>query len=69
MTMTDIAIGTTFLSGGKNKKLCTVNDIFKTYNGRGELVKVRYSALHLFMGQTVAEYDIVETTIKRGLVE
>jgi len=66
--MADIEIGTTFLSGGKNKKLCTVNDIFKTYNSRGELVKVRYSAIHLFMGQTVAEYDIVETTIKRGLV-
>jgi hypothetical protein len=67
--MADIAIGTTFLSGGKNKKLCTVNEIFKTYNSRGELVKVRYSAIHLFMGQTVTEHDIVETTILRGLVE
>ena len=26
------------------------------------------NAIHLFMGQTVAEYDIVETTIKRGLI-
>ena len=66
--MAELEIGTTFLSGGKNKKLCTVNDIFKTYNSRGELVKTRYSAIHLFMGQTVTEHDIVETTIKRGLI-
>ena len=67
--MTDFALGTLFFKGGKHKMLCTVADIFKTYNSRGELVKTRYSAFHLFMGQIVTEHDIVETTIKRGLVE
>lgn len=67
--MADLKIGAMFMHGGRHKKLCTVNDIFKTYNSRGELVKTRYSAVHLFMGQTVTEHDIVETTILRGLVE
>lgn len=62
-------IGTTFLSNGKHKKLCTVSDIHKTYNAKGELVKTRYVAFHLFMGQVVTERDICAATIARGLVE
>ena len=65
----DYEIGTTFLSNGKHKRLCTVSDIHKTYNASNELVKTRYVAFHLFMGQVVTERDICATTIARGLVE
>jgi len=65
----DYEIGTTFLSSGKHKKLCTVSDVHKTYNVKGELVKTRYVAFHLFMGQIVKENDICAKTIARGLVE
>lgn len=61
-------IGTTFATRGKHSKLCTVVDILKTYNSQGELVKVRYVATHEFMGQTVTDYDVPETTIAMGHV-
>lgn len=65
----DFEIGDTFMSSGKHKKLCTVSDIHKTYNARGELVKTTYCAFHLFMGQTVRESGICHTTIARGFIE
>lgn len=61
-------IGTTFATRGKHPKLCTVTDILKTYNSRGELVKIRYVATHLFAGQVVTDSDVVETTIAMGHV-
>ena len=64
----EYGIGTTFLSNGKHKKLCTVSDIHKTYNANGDLVKTSYCAFHLFMGQLVNERDIPAITIARGLV-
>lgn len=51
----------------KHTYLCTVVDIYKTYNGANELVKIRYVATHEFMGQTITDYDVIETTIARGL--
>lgn len=60
-------IGTKFKTQGKHPRLCTVVDIWKTYNSNNELVHVRYVATHEFMGQIVTDYDVVETTIKRGL--
>jgi hypothetical protein len=65
----DIEIGTTFLSNGKHKRLCTVSDIHKTYNIKNELVKTSYVAFHLFMGQVVYERDICKVTIQRGIIE
>jgi hypothetical protein len=49
--------------------LCAVTDILKTYNSKGELVKIRYVAEHQFMGQTVTDRDVVETTIAMGAYE
>jgi hypothetical protein len=63
------AIGTQFKTRGKAPRTCTVVDIYRTYNSNGELVKVRYVATHEFMGQTVTDYDVVETTIVRGKTE
>lgn len=63
-----IEIGDTYLSNGKSKRLCTVSDIYKTYNSKNELVKTSYVAFHLFNGQTVTEHDVCKVTIQRGLV-
>jgi hypothetical protein len=76
MTTTTAATGTTrfqigqqFTTRGKRPRLCTVTDILKTYNARGELVRVRYVATHEFMGQTVTDHDVCETTVAMGEVK
>lgn len=61
--MARFAIGQTFTSRGKSARLCTVTDIWRTYNSAGELVKTRYVATHDFLGQTITEHDVCETTI------
>ena len=61
------AIGTVFETRGKVKRECVVVDILSTYNYAGELVMIRYVASHQFMGQTVLNRDVVETTITMGL--
>lgn len=62
-------IGTKYMSRGKHPILCTVTDILKTYNSAGELVKVRYISEHEFCGQMVKDYDVLATTIARGIFE
>ena len=66
MNTTDYPIGTTYKGHGKTKT-CTVVDILKTYNSKGELVKTRYVASHEFCGQTVTDSDVVAVSIARGL--
>jgi hypothetical protein len=58
--------GTSFKTGNL---LCTVSDVLTTYNLAGEPVKQRYLATHQFIGQTVTDHDVCETTIARGLVK
>lgn len=65
----EYAIGTKFKSKGKSPRLCTITDILKTYNSKGELVKTRYVATHNFMGQVVTDYDLPASTIAMGLIE
>jgi hypothetical protein len=43
-------------------------DIWKTYNLVGDCVKLRYVATHEVMGKLVKDYDVLETTIARGIV-
>lgn len=62
-------IGTQFKTRGKHSRLCTVTDILKTYNAAGNLVQIRYVATHEFLGQTVTDRDVVQTTIDMGLIE
>ena len=62
------SIGTQFKTRGKHPEICTVTDVLRTYNSNDELVKVSYQAEHIFMGQTVVEYDLPEATIARGLL-
>ena len=59
-------IGTTFIGRGKAKSLNKVIDILKTYNVAGDLVRVRYVAIHEFCGQSVVDRDVCETTISRN---
>lgn len=65
-------IGTQFIrvsAKGKRRDLCTVVDIYRTYNAEGKLVSLRYVAEHDFMGQKVMDYDVVETTIMLAQME
>lgn len=59
-------IGQQFLTRGRSPRLCTITDIWRTYNNAGELVRLRYVATHDFMGQTLTDYDVVDTTISLG---
>lgn len=61
-------IGQQYNTRGAFPRLCTVTDIHTTYNSKGEFVKLRYVATHEFMGQTVTESDVVETSIAMGAV-
>lgn len=62
-------IGTQYMSGGKHPKLCTVLNIWKTYNEAGNLVQIRYLTYHEFLGQRVINHDVIDTTIARGLTD
>jgi hypothetical protein len=62
-------IGTQYRTRGKAPRLCTVTDIYRTFNSAGELVRLRYVATHDFCGQTLTEIDVVQTTIDMGLIQ
>lgn len=60
-------IGTQYRTRGKASRLCTVVDVLRTFNSKGELVRLRYAATHELVGQQVLETDVVGTTIAIGL--
>lgn len=62
-------IGTKFKTRGKHPKECVVVDYLTTTNLAGDVVKQRYVTQHSFLGQIVTDYDVVETTISRGLTK
>lgn len=72
MTQTERAprfdIGTKYKTRGKSPRSCTVVDIYKTYNSKGELVKISYISEHMFLGQIVTDRDVNETTIAMGQI-
>lgn len=62
-------LGTQFKPvGRKHAKVCTVIDYWVTRNTVGDVVKERYVALHDSPLGPVTDYDVVETTIARGLI-
>ena len=65
----DYAIGTKYMSQGKHKRLCTITDILKTYNSKGELVRTVYVSEHEFMGQTITDSSVLPITVKMGLLD
>ena len=61
-------IGTQYLPmGRKNAKVCTITECFKTYDSKGNLVKISYQSKHDFLGQAVINNDVCATTIARGI--
>jgi hypothetical protein len=66
--MTEYPIGTKFQTSGKYPLVCTVVDVWKTYNLKNELVRTRYVATHKFMGHTLTNFDVVAATITRGFI-
>jgi hypothetical protein len=62
-------IGQTYTHVRPNSKQeRTIVDILETYNSKGELVKIRYVTEHSFMGQKLTDYDVLETSIARALL-
>lgn len=68
-TQVRFPVGTTYTKRGKANKVCTVEDVHLTYNLAGELVKIRYVTSNLMMDQKVFDYDVVDATIARSLIE
>jgi hypothetical protein len=64
---TRFSIGTRYRTRHRTPRVCTVVDVWRTYNAAGQLVQVRYVTTHDGpFGQTVTEYDVLETTIAMG---
>ena len=61
--MAKFKIGQQFMSGSRNPVVCTVVDIYTTYDHAGNVVKIRYVADHEFAGQIITDYDVNETSI------
>lgn len=40
----EFPVGTKFILRGACRRLCTVVDVFKTYNSKGKMVKIQYVA-------------------------
>lgn len=62
------SIGQRFMDRGKCPRLCVVTDILTTTNSAGDVVRIRYVADHVLMGQTVTDHDVTETRIAMGAV-
>jgi len=65
---TEYPIGTQYKTRDKRANLCTVTDILKTYNFKGDLVKTCYVSTHEFCGQIVTNYEVPAVSIARGLI-
>jgi hypothetical protein len=61
-----ITLGTQYLD--RNKRVCIVTDIWKTFNSAGELVQTRYVCTHSFMRQAVSEHDVCAVTILKARI-
>ena len=62
-------IGTQYKSRSNRDRVSTVIDILETRSlVTGKQTKIRYVSTHEFCGQTVTDYDVLFTTIKRGLI-
>jgi hypothetical protein len=60
-------LGTTFR--GRGGRTCTVVDFLETRNLAGSVVKSRYVATSVLMGQVVTDSDVLEIQITMHLIE
>jgi hypothetical protein len=56
----------TWGQGKKTPRKSTVVDFLTTTNAAGNAVKERYIVEYLFLGQTVRDSEVVQTTIDRN---
>ncbi|WP_045861605.1 hypothetical protein [Teredinibacter purpureus] len=61
--------GTKYKTRGKHPRICTVKDVHTTYNLEGVIVSISYLSTHEFLGQTVMDRNVCESTIAMGLIE
>jgi hypothetical protein len=66
MTTTVFPIGTSFITRGKNPRLCTVVDILKTYNYEGDHVQTCYIVTYELAGRVRYDYNVRAATIAMG---
>ena len=59
------AIGDEYQPVGKHKARCIITDIVRTFDENGQL-RITYVSQHEFLGQTVTNYNVSETTVARG---
>lgn len=60
-------LGTTYK--GRGGRTCTVVDFLETRNLAGTVVKSRYVATSVLMGQAVTDSDVLEIQITMNLIE
>ena len=71
MTPEQIKIGLKYIPQTGKKKddtVYTVEDIYKTYNSKNELVKTRYVVSKNYIGQKLLNYDTCIVTIQRATI-
>jgi hypothetical protein len=62
-------IGEQFIRrSSKRKDVETIIDILTTTDSKGDVVKIRYVALHNFCGQPVIDNDVLQSTITMGKI-
>ena len=61
-------IGTQYKPAGKYAKMTIVIDHLTLTNSKGEILRVSYLTQHEFLGQTITNHDVCDTTIARGLL-
>ena len=61
-------IGTQYKPVGKHTKVTTVIDQLTLTDSKGEILRVSYLTQHEFLGQTITNHDVCDTTIARGLL-
>lgn len=63
-------IGTVFTRKRKNSAQdYTIVDIYRTYDSKDNLVKLRYVGECKFLGQTIIDSEITDTEIARSLFD
>ena len=66
ITAAEIVVGLKYQANNKRKDICTVIDIYKTYNIAGELVATRYICEYEFLGQRIKSEEVA-VTIQRAV--
>lgn len=60
------AIGTEFMTLGKHPRVCTIRDVWTTYNTAGEVVRIEYVSDSDYIGGKLEQTDSA-VSIARGI--